>query len=69
MLLTIDLDTMTVKEKMLLVGKVLRSCEKTQTTFSDNEKQMLGESMQQKKNGAKLTPLSELDNKIRARYV
>jgi len=68
MTLTLDLETMSFKDKMLLVGQVMRSCEEPESFLSSQEKAMLDESIKAKDEGARLVPFSEIQKKVRARY-
>lgn len=68
MTLTIDLETMSFKEKMLLVGQVMRSCEEPENQLTSQEKAMLEQSIKEKDEGAKLIPFSEVQKKVQARY-
>ena len=67
MTLTIDLDSMSFKEKMLVVGQVMRSCEEPEGYLTSREKNMLDQSIKEKDEGAKLSSFSEIQNRVRAR--
>jgi len=68
MTLTINLETMSVKEKMLLVGEVLRSCECKIPPQTETKEQMLEQSLKEQREGARMIPLEEVDEEIRRKY-
>jgi hypothetical protein len=68
MTITVDLETMTFRDKMKLVAQVLNSCD-SKLDLTANEKRMLDESMlHYEKHPNDTISLSELDKKIRSRY-